>query len=120
MPTDDTYPHAEERRIFYVALTRARRQVRIYTSNLAVSEFLTELIEDGLIKILSTGNEEITVCAGCRRGVEVPRSGPTGKFIGCSRFPACDHTRNISSERGANARRRAPYRTAGVKHERRD
>jgi len=32
MPTPDPFPMAEERRLFYVALTRASKQVRIYTS----------------------------------------------------------------------------------------
>ena len=40
MPEPDPYPLAEERRLFYVALTRARRQVRICTLADAPSRFL--------------------------------------------------------------------------------
>jgi len=98
MPSGDVYPQAEERRIFYVALTRAKRQVRIYTSSSAVSEFLTEMKKNGLITITSASNEEVRICPKCKKGVEVRRTGPTGDFIGCKRFPACDYTREIAAK----------------------
>src|SRR3546814_20639014 len=51
MPEPDPYPLAEERRLFYVALTRARRQVRIYTLADAPSRFLIELARTGAVEI---------------------------------------------------------------------
>jgi DNA helicase-4 len=43
----DNYPNAEERRLFYVALTRARRQVHILVDRRKPSTFALELMEDG-------------------------------------------------------------------------
>jgi DNA helicase-4 len=41
----DAYPNAEERRLFYVALTRARRQVHILVDRRRPSTFALELME---------------------------------------------------------------------------
>lgn len=45
-PTSDTMPYAEERRLFYVALTRTKNTVHIFTSAQNPSRFVLELIED--------------------------------------------------------------------------
>lgn len=44
MPEYETYPDAEERRVFYVALTRARRSVTVIASRSNPSTFATELV----------------------------------------------------------------------------
>ncbi|MGD6091775.1 3'-5' exonuclease, partial [Xanthomonas citri pv. citri] len=54
MPGCDTYPFAEERRLFYVALTRARRAVAMFTVRGHQSPFLTELVEDKLVVVTDT------------------------------------------------------------------
>lgn len=46
LPTMDSYPHSEERRLFYVALTRARNKVYIIADSAATSEFIEELIAE--------------------------------------------------------------------------
>lgn len=45
-PKAEKFPNAEERRLFYVALTRAKHKVFIVTNMLKASEFILELIED--------------------------------------------------------------------------
>lgn len=50
-PAPESFPLAEERRLFYVALTRAKRGVFIYTLALKTSDFLAELQSAGAIKI---------------------------------------------------------------------
>ncbi|WP_162272100.1 UvrD-helicase domain-containing protein [Marinobacterium aestuarii] len=46
LPGGETYPHAEERRLFYVALTRARHRVYLVYNSTRPSCFVTELIAD--------------------------------------------------------------------------
>lgn len=93
MSESDRFPHGEERRLFYVALTRARKAVTLFTIRGRESSFVTELLEDELLSEspLSTAAPAI-VCPTCAHGSLVPRTGPYGQFYGCSRFPACRHT----------------------------
>jgi len=46
MPEPELFPNAEERRLFYVAMTRARHRVYLVGSSYAPSVFLRELRED--------------------------------------------------------------------------
>ena len=43
----DRYPNAEERRLFYVALTRARHQVHLLVDRTRPSSFAVELVNGG-------------------------------------------------------------------------
>ncbi|CCQ11660.1 DNA helicase IV [Pseudoalteromonas luteoviolacea B = ATCC 29581] len=43
LPECESYPHAEERRLFYVALTRARKQTILFYDALNPSEFISEM-----------------------------------------------------------------------------
>jgi DNA helicase IV len=94
MPKGDTFPQAEERRLFYVALTRAKRSVLLLTVDNKASPFLTELIrEHGLAIQNKDGNPaKTTLCTACGTGFMVQRKGPYGTFYGCSHFPKCRNT----------------------------
>jgi DNA helicase-4 len=91
MPAGDNYPHGEERRLFYVALTRARRSVAMFTARGQCSSFLRELEQDGAVSITDTDGKVVheEECPACKRGVLVLRTGPYGEFRSCSNFPAC-------------------------------
>lgn len=93
MPHADTYPLSEERRLFYVALTRARRSVAMFTVQGKRSPFLNELVHDGAVEITATTGEPIReqACPVCDGGVIVQRSGPYGEFASCSGFPRCQY-----------------------------
>lgn len=96
MPQGDTHLHAEERRLFYVALTRARRSVALFTVEHRVSEFVTELMQDHGLAPTTTDGEAASahLCFKCKKGVMVPRHGMRGRFWACNRFPACKSTSN--------------------------
>ena len=96
MPAGDTFRYAEERRLFYVALTRARRQVLLLTLLYRESPFIVELVEDHHLIIESAAGEPIQIipCPRCRTGRMVHRTGPYGEFLGCSNFPRCNQTIN--------------------------
>ncbi|MGQ0510087.1 MAG: UvrD-helicase domain-containing protein [Betaproteobacteria bacterium] len=97
MPTVEEFPFAEERRLFYVALTRARRLVMLYTVENQISEFLVEL-QSAPYKVevrRDDAKKSASVCPACSRGALVRREGRYGAFWGCSRFPACDYTAKL-------------------------
>ena len=91
MPGSDPYPQAEERRLFYVALTRARRSVAMFTVRGRVSPFLDELVGDGLVEMTDTAGEPVneTKCPECGIGVLITKPGRYGPFVGCSNYPDC-------------------------------
>src|SRR5690606_1290046 len=81
MPAPDPYPFAEERRLFYVAMTRARKQVRFYTVLGQPSQFLVELVKAGHLKIEPVDGETLEPCPQCGSGVLQLRGGKFGSFF---------------------------------------
>lgn len=102
MPDGEVFPLAEERRLFYVALTRAKRSVLLVTVKDHESPFLLELVRDHQISMTnSRGERKNTLqCARCDEGVMVERSSKWGKFLGCSRFPQCSNTMKVAHTTG--------------------
>ena len=90
----DNYPFAEERRLFYVAITRAKKKVWLVTLKGNESVFVKEI--DAIC-----GKEmlkEQYTCPLCG-GRLMRKSGPYGDFLGCSNYKTigCRFIRNISS-----------------------
>jgi DNA helicase-4 len=97
MPAPDLFPFAEERRLFYVAMTRARKQVRFFTSNGNPSRFLVELVANKDLVIEAGEGEMPAPCPKCMTGVLVRRIGPFGEFESCSRLAQCDYKKSLRS-----------------------
>ena len=85
----ERYEQAEERRLFYVAMTRARDKMVILSSNIKPSPFIRELDPAGL------SNKP---CPDCLTGVLVKKSGKRGDFMGCTNYPYCRYTVNVRGE----------------------
>ncbi len=95
----DDYPHSEERRLFYVAMTRAKRCVVVTTSVLKPSPFIAELLEiKACACVGSAAPDARAVCPHCQAGMIVLRKGPTGSFYGCSSFPYCDFKQQVCAK----------------------
>jgi len=105
LPPREPYPSAEERRLFYVALTRARHRVYLVYDRYRCSTFVDELaaipgstdrneLSDSFIQ----SNKPRVPCPRCTIGWVVERSAGADRFYACSRFPACSYT-----ERGCGA-----------------
>lgn len=77
----DKYPYAEERRLFYVALTRAKKKVFLITVNKQISEFALELKEQ-YEQELKKERFECPICGGQL----LKKTGPYGMFFGCSNY----------------------------------
>lgn len=93
---DEEYRFAEERRLFYVALTRTKNEAVLLIPSDA-SLFSEELITDNDF-IFTTNNEKIskTNCPYCQTGHLVIRQNPVknNQFLGCSHYPSCNQTFN--------------------------
>jgi DNA helicase IV len=102
MPARESYPHAEERRLFYVALTRARHAVILFTRSTQVSRFIPELLAPGYrgkVRYGQATHRVAKACPACGSGILREKHGPYGWFMGCSTFPACRHTEKIQGLR---------------------
>lgn len=95
MAAPDTFGHAEERRLLYVAMTRARHAAILITEQGKESPFVTELIDDHLAVL--DGDTDMRPCTGCGQGTMTIRHGKYGYFAGCSRYPACNHTEKLAN-----------------------
>lgn len=92
LPEGDDYLFAEERRLFYVALTRARRGVTLLTIQHQRSPFLVELIKTKGLEVTGLDGE-IHVTNPCPKpnctGSLILKSSRFGRFLGCAEFPRC-------------------------------
>lgn len=91
----ETFEFAEERRLFYVALTRTKKRAFILAPVRDYSPFVLEMT--GIIGQAPPPPEEEKVaatvtCPKCRSGFLIPRQGPRGWFTTCSNAPECDWT----------------------------
>lgn len=99
MPEVENYPDAEERRLFYVALTRARQTVTLITQRGNVSAFITELVEKHGIRIYDENGDacnDVEPCPACSEGLLIKRKGKFGEFLGCSQYPRCSYTKDLT------------------------
>ncbi|MRT27298.1 UvrD-helicase domain-containing protein [Herbaspirillum sp. CAH-3] len=104
MPGGDDYPFAEERRLFYVALTRARKTVTLVTVSGKESLFITEMMKEYKVPLLKREGQvpnASEICPKCKIGLLSKLNGKYGPFIGCTRFPRCDFRRSYSEKRPA-------------------
>lgn len=81
------YRYAEERRLFYVALTRARRSAYLVTDPERPSEFVRELREDNP-GLEQRGNLS-PACPSCGEGTLIPSQ--SRENLRCTNHPVCRH-----------------------------
>jgi DNA helicase IV len=88
----ESFTHAEERRLFYVALTRARHAVHLIIDYNSPSSFVTEIREyEGLVVSLGAAGANPVYCPSCESGQLIQRTGQYGIFYSCQYFPLCDY-----------------------------
>ncbi len=93
---DEEFRFAEERRLFYVALTRTKNEVVLLTPT-EPSLFIEEIINDNIYLLTSAdGSLKTTNCPYCKTGKLIIRQNPSNgtHFLGCSHYPNCDQTFN--------------------------
>ncbi|MFT6896663.1 MAG: DNA helicase-4 [Paraglaciecola sp.] len=99
LPKAEAFPFGEERRLFYVALTRAKHRVYVLADMSNVSPFVVELIEQPYGVELDEFETSLVQrvfadiqCAVCETGTLKAKNGKFGFFYACSHFPLCDNT----------------------------
>lgn len=93
---EEIFSHSEERRLFYVALTRAKKSVYLIGDPSYPSPFFTELVGGEYdIKKVNVGKEYKRLCPACKSGRMLDKEGPKGLFFGCEHFPLCTYTANV-------------------------
>lgn len=86
-------PFAEERRVFYVALTRTRTRVYILMPENGYSIFFDDLPKE--IKECGANNlSNLALCPKCKTGRLILRKSKINdgeEFYGCANYPRCDY-----------------------------
>lgn len=92
----DNYPHAEERRLFYVAITRAKHQAHIIVDNTHPSPFALEFWNENYdVHHIGRGSDNDEFCPECKSGVIQEKASG---FYSCSNFPLCAYIAPLCAE----------------------
>lgn len=82
---------AEERRLFYVAFTRVKKELYLAVEQNSPSSFIKEILKDFPNDIVQI-NKRDTIdvpCPKCPTGIQKKHITDNGKFISCTNFPKC-------------------------------
>ena len=117
LPQAEAFAHAEERRLFYVALTRAKKHVYLVSDAHKASDFVRELIAQQYEILTDEFKGESfqdkvadIVCSHCKTGYLVPRDSQYGSFFGCSQYPLCNHTQSACQRCGSGLKEKGRFR----------
>ena len=104
------YEFAEERRLWYVALTRTKNYTYIIANNENPSIFVKEIEDQCLVMNpnMEINHEGEVLCPRCKSGRLVLRTNENdgGKFYGCSNYPYCNYS--INDFRAIKRNKRCP------------
>lgn len=94
LPEPEKYDHAEERRLFYVALTRARKSVTVSASREKPSPFARELVEKEGYEVIELGNSGVAEhrCGACGGRMMARESKKGTPFFACEHRTLCGET----------------------------
>mgnify|MGYP000288838165 CR=1 FL=1 len=90
----------EERRLFYVAITRAKLKVHIIADEFEKSSFIEELSKYENVNVIKDIDINILSCDQCKSGsmILLTNSNDNSKFFACSNRPICDYKLKYSDE----------------------
>lgn len=94
----DDFQYAEERRLFYVGVTRTKNTTYLIVPDKNPSVFIEELKRKVNVINEFNSNEKTMQhnphCPKCKKGILVLRENAQNhsKFLGCSNYPLCDYS----------------------------
>ena len=93
LPEVERMPHAEERRLFYVAMTRCKKKLFFVVDQTRPSRFMYEL-HDRICPNIFRGVKLPPQCPNCGEALRLRHAGsdPSRAFYGCTGFPNCRFT----------------------------
>ena len=102
LPASEGFSAAEERRLFYVGITRAKHRCHILTKRGRSSAFVPELLRSKDAVVYRMGNPHpvrvhAEPCTKCEGGVLREKAGAHGPFLGCSNYPRCTQSRRVKT-----------------------
>lgn len=106
LDNNEDFKDAEERRLFYVSLTRAKHDVYLIADAAQpVSDFVAELLQpkyhiDLQAETFREAYLRQFACPVCGRGIYQAVAGPYSKFYSCSN-PACKNIARVCAQCGA-------------------
>lgn len=99
IPEHEQYPHAEERRLLYVAITRAKRAVFGTYHPDRPSPFVKELSEIEGVRVMDQRFSKTykigDVCPQCKLGTLEVKTSNDDIQLGCSAYPTCHFTSDV-------------------------
>ncbi len=103
LPEPENFEHAEERRLFYVALTRARQSVTILADREKPSPFVRELVERLDYQAIEIGDPGILElrCQACGGRMLGQTSKSGGTYFACEHRHLCGQTLKACSVCGS-------------------
>ena len=92
-PPQEGIQKPEERRLFYVALTRARYKVFIIADALLISSFINEISKSPYVSIVKDEKFELMDCYKCNAGKMIlfQNSIDQSMFFSCQNQPICNN-----------------------------
>lgn len=91
----EEFKFAEERRLFYVAITRTKNRTFVLTDNRNPSPFFKEFTPSTsvcFVSIKEASKEGQTACPLCKKGALLKVEHEGKFFVGCSNYPKCKYT----------------------------
>lgn len=117
LPPAEPHPHAEERRLFYVAITRARTRAYLIADMTQASCFVEELLRSEykveFDEFPTTPNQKLhhsIKCIKCKTGTLVARVSEHGQFFSCNKYPLCKHKEKGCITCGSQMRRAGRFK----------
>jgi DNA helicase-4 len=107
-PDAEPFENAEERRVMYVAMTRARRTLTLMGSASKQSAFVSELMADSEYGIVANdeGQEPVPVCSECGGHLLAVPTKEGRTWYRCEHVDLCGHSLPACSECGTGLPRR--------------
>lgn len=103
LPMEENFPFAEERRLFYVAMTRAKLYLIMLYDGTRQSVFISELQECSSALLNKTGVTNTRLkCPHCDMGIILKKNNAEGKsYYQCSNYSGCGKFFNACEQCGS-------------------